>query len=160
MALVIDLADAIAGLLNAAEIPGLPTVRRSYPDWDDKFSDLKDVAVDVVFVSSENNMVELDGYSTQKTDVAYDVAIRKRFVSADKGSVGRVENAAVDAMLALLEQVQRVLCQARDEEISLTGGSVANWLSASVRTYCDYQRLREGIYLGVLRVRYQLHMEA
>lgn len=66
------LADALTTVINAAVTAvSLDTVgftaRRSYPDWDDDFADLKALAVDVVFVSSGEGggvLVGLDSAGT------------------------------------------------------------------------------------------------
>lgn len=159
------LADAVAAVLNAekASFTSLTagersalTVRRSYPDWDDDFKGLDSLAVDVVFVSSGasgGDLVELDSETTLNTDPAIDVAVRYRFEASDRESDGRFKNTSVDRFVSLIEDIHEVLAGERMQALSITGLS-ANWLDTSVRTYCDYKRLREGVFLGVVRVRY------
>jgi hypothetical protein len=134
------------------------TIRRSYPDWDDDFKDLKNLAVDVVFVASGSgggDLVELDTETTLTTEPAVDVAVRYRFDPKDKETTGRITNTAVDKLVHLVEEIHEKLAAGRDESLNITGLS-ANWVDASVRTYCDYKRLREGVFLGVVRVRYDV----
>lgn len=160
-----SLADAVTAVLNAckasftsltaSELAAL-TVRRSYPDWDDDFKGLDSLAVDVVFVSSGasgGDLVELDAEGSLNTDPAIDIAVRYRFEPTDRESGGRLKKASVDRFVDLVEDIHEVLAGERMAELSISGLS-ANWLDASVRTYCDYKRLREGIFLGVVRVRY------
>lgn len=166
-AIPILLADAITAVLNAAldaesftsltvaEQQAL-TVRRSYPDWDDDFKDLKTLAVDVVFVASGmtgGDLVELDSEATLSTDPAVDVAVRYRFLASDRETTGRLKNAAVDKYVHLVEELHLKLDAQRTQPLAISGLS-ANWLDTSVRTYCDYRRLREGSFLGVVRVKY------
>lgn len=159
------LADAVTAVLNAgkasftsltaAELAAL-TVRRSYPDWDDDFKDLKTLAVDVVFVASGasgGDLVELDSETTLNTDTAIDIAVRYRFSATDRDNAGRLKNASIDRLVHLVEELHKTLSGERQQVLTITGFS-ANWLDTSVRTYCDYKRLREGMFLGVVRVRY------
>lgn len=156
------LADAVATVINAAvtavalETVGF-TARRSYPDWDDEFKDLSGLAVDTVFVSSGGDQVELDSESTIDTEPSVDIAIRKRFGPTDRETNGRLKNTSVDPLVKLVEQVHELLSADRQTPIELVAGTVyANWISATVRTYCDYRRLREGNFLGVVRVRFDV----
>lgn len=166
-AIPLSLADAVTTVLNAekASFTSLTpieraalTVRRSYPDWDDDFKDLKAIAVDVVFVSSGANggdLVELDADSFLTTDPAVDVAVRYRFTPTDRESDGRLKTTSVDRFVSLIEDIHEVLAGERMQTLSITGLS-ANWVDTSVRTYCDYKKLREGFFLGVVRVKYNV----
>lgn len=156
------LADAVTTEINAAvtgedfETLGF-TARRSYPDWDDDFKDLKDLAVDVVFVSSGasgGSLVELDSFSTIDTEPAIDIAVRKRFQPADKEANGRLKNTSVDALVKLVEQIYELFSADRQTAINLAASLDANWIDTQVRTYCDYARLRQGVFLGVVRIRF------
>lgn len=167
IAIPLSLADAVTTVLNAekASFTSLTsgersalTVRRSYPDWDDDFKGLDSLAVDVVFVSSGasgGDLVELDADSRLTTDPAVDVAVRYRFAATDRESDGRFKNTSVDRFVSLVEDVHEVLAGERMQALSITGLS-ANWLDTSVRTYCDYKRLREGVFLGVVRIKYNV----
>jgi hypothetical protein len=163
------LADAITAVINTAEAasafaPFDFTARRSYPDWDDDFKDLPThaggVSVDVVFVSSGasgGDTVELDSVSSVDTDVSIDIAVRRRFdKTGDKEANGRLKNSAVDPLVKLVEQLHILLAEDRMTSITLESGVDANWIDTSVRTYCDYKRLREGVFLGVVRVRFNV----
>lgn len=159
------LADALTAVINAAvtavelETVGF-TARRSYPDWDDDFGDLKDLAVDVVFVSSGESggiPIELDSAGTIDTEPSIDIAVRKKFnPTSDRESGGRLKNASVDALVRLVEQIHELFSGDRNTEITLAAGIHANWINAKVRTYCDYAKLRNGCFLGVVRVRYDV----
>lgn len=171
------LADAVTTVLNTAVNAGsfaslttaeraALTIRRSYPDWDDDFTDLKNLAVDAVFVSSGpsgGDLVELDTEATLNTNPAVDVAVRYRFVPADRepgrgepGERARLKNSAVDKLVHLVQEIYEKLAAQRDTPLSLASGLSANWLETSVRTFCDYKRLREGVFLGVVRTRYNV----
>ena len=117
----IALADAVAAVINTAvaavalETVGF-TARRSYPDWDDEFKDLSGLAVDVVFVSSGGDQVELDSESTIDTEPSVDIAIRKRFAPADRETTGRLKSSSVDPMIKLVEQVHE-LAAGNDQDV-------------------------------------------
>lgn len=162
-------ADAITAVLNAAvdaesltsltvgEMQAL-TVRRSYPDWDDDFKGLSALAVDVVPVSSPGNAgepVELDSETSVSTEPSADVVVRYRFAESDREAGGRLLNASVDKYVALVQELYEKLMDARSEPLEIPGHS-ANWIETNVRTYCDYRRLREGSFLGVVRLKYNV----
>lgn len=170
-AVPILLADAITTVINTAvgasqlETVGF-TARRSYPDWDDDFKDLKDLAVDVVPVTSASGggaLAELDSVGSLETEPAVDIAVRKRFPPSDRdypgAEKGRINNSAVDPLVRLVEQIQEHLAAQRETPLVLAAGISANWLDATVRTYCDYKKLREGCFLGCVRVRYDVSKE-
>lgn len=162
-AIPILLADAMAAAINTAEgsgtfAPQEFTARRSYPDWDDDFGDLKDLSLDVVFVSSDGNgpVAELDSIGSLQTEPAVDIAIRKRFEASDRETDGRLKNTSVDAMVKLTEQVYELFADARMTPLTLESGRVANWVDCVIRTHCDYAKLRQGYFLGVVRVRWNV----
>ena len=163
-AIPILLADAVATAINTAAgdgdfTPQSFTARRSYPDWDDDFADLKDLAVDVVFVSSNGSsgqLAELDSASTLETEPAVDIAVRKRFEPSDRESDGRLKNASVDPLVKLVEKLHETFAEGRMTSLSLASGIDANWIDTSVRTYCDYAKLRQGYFLGVVRIRWNV----
>lgn len=164
-AIPILLADAITTVVNAAvtaaafDTLGF-TARRSYPDWDDDFTNLKELAVDVVWVSSGDNggvLVELDSVGTIDTEPAIDIAVRYRFDKpADRDETGRLKNTSVDALVKLVEQIHERVASLRGTETTLAAGLAANWIDARVRTYCDYKRLRAGCFLGCVRIRFDV----
>lgn len=161
-AIPILLADAITAVINADQSANvftgmIFTARRSYPDWDDDFKDLKALSVDVVFVSSAGSggvLAELDSEATLQTETAIDIAVRYRFSPTDRD--GRLKNSAVDPYVKLVEKIHEQLAGDRMQAITITGGITANWIDTSVRTYCDYKRLREGCFLGCVRLRYDV----
>jgi hypothetical protein len=157
------LADAMTAAINTAAgdgdfVPQSFTARRSYPDWDDDFKDLKSLAVDVVPVSTDGNgaLAELDSAGTLETEPAVDIAVRKRFEPSDREADGRLKNTSVDPLMKLVEQLHELFADGRMDHLSLAVGIDANWIEASVRTHCDYRKLREGYFLGVVRVRWNV----
>jgi hypothetical protein len=157
-ATLILLADAMLAVINTAETAGdfgalEFTARRSYPDWDDEFKDLKTLAVDVVPVTA-SILAGLDSESTLETEPSVDIAVRKRFEPSDREPTGRMKNSSVDPLVLLVEQLHELFAEGRGDSLGLSGGVYANWIDATVRTHCDYRRLREGYFLGVVRVRW------
>lgn len=166
-AIPIAIADAVASMLNQAiqssAIGALTAdeetrivAQRSYPIWDDDFKLLNDLQIDVVFVSSGANsgdQAELDSALSFQTETAIDIAVRQRFEPQDQEPDGQLKTAVVDRLIQLVEDLFVYLIGQRDTALNITGLS-ANWYDATIRTYCDYKRLREGCFLGVVRVRY------
>jgi hypothetical protein len=162
-AIPILLADAITAAINTAVgggvfAPQVFTAKRSYPDWDDDFKDLKSLSLDVVWVSSDGNgaVAELDSVSTLETEPSVDIAIRKRFEPSDRDSIGRLRNSSVDPLVKLVEQIYELFAAGRINLIDLGNSIQANWVDANIRTHCDYRRLREGYFLGVVRLRWNV----
>jgi hypothetical protein len=162
-AIPILLADAITAVINTdqqADMFGQEfTAIRSYPTWDDDFKDLPSLAVDVVPVSSAINggvLAELDSESTIETEPAIDIAVRKRFQPSDRDVSGRLKNASIDPLVKLVEKIYEQLAGDRMQAMTLATGIHANWLDTSIRTYCDYGKLREGVFIGVVRMRYNV----
>ena len=164
-AVPILLADALTAVVNtaqqASQLGTLSfTAVRSYPDWDDDFKDLKALEVDFIPVTSAGDLVELDTERTINSDPAVDIVVRKRFEPGDKetsgAKAGRLKKTAVDPLVRLVEQIHELFSEDRFTAVSLSGGHHANWTDATVRTYCDYARLRQGVFLGVVRVRYNV----
>jgi len=162
-AIPILLADAITAVINADQSASAFgqsfTAQRSYPTWDDDFSTLKTLAVDVVFVSSAASggaLAELDSEATVETEPAIDIAVRKRFQPSDRESNGELKTSSVDPLVKLVEKIYEQLAGDRMQAITLASGVSANWIDTTVRTYCDYKRLREGCFLGCVRVRFNV----
>jgi hypothetical protein len=162
-AIPILLADAITAVINADQSANAFrqsfTAQRSYPTWDDDFSTLKTLAVDVVFVSSAASggaLAELDSEATLSTEPAIEVAVRKRFQPSDRETNGELKTSSVDPLVKLVEKIYEQLAGDRMQSITLASGVSANWIETSVRTYCDYKRLREGCFLGCVRIRFNV----
>lgn len=164
-AVPILLADALTTVINTAQAAAQLgsqafTAVRSYPDWEDDFKDLKALEVDVVPVTSAGDVVDLDSVGTISSEPSVDIVVRKRFEPGDKetsgAKAGRLKKTAVDPLVLLVQQIHELLSEDRTTAVTLTGSVYANWLDTTVRTYCDYKKLREGFFLGVVRVRYDV----
>lgn len=162
-AIPILLADAITEVINTAAAADAFsqefTAFRSYPIWTDDFEGLKDLSVDVVFVSSggQGALAELDSEQAIGTEPAIDIAVRKRFETPDRdNTTNEVKASSIDALVKLVEQIYETVAGDRMAAIELTTGVYANWVDATVRTYCDYGRLRQGVFLGVVRIRFDV----
>jgi hypothetical protein len=164
-AVPILLADAVATVINTAVTAGafgLPfVVRRSYPDWDLDYADLTYTAVDVVFVSGQaagGDAVALDTVSAVVYEPAVDVCVRHRFGPSDRETqTGRLLNASVDPLVKLVEKLQEVLATNRANETQIATGIYAKWMDATMRAYVNQRRLREGMFEGVCRVRFNVY---
>lgn len=113
----------------------------------------------MVFVSSNGangDLIELDSAGTVDTEQSIDIAIRKRFDPADRDGDGRLKNSSVDPLVNLVSEINDLCSGGRMTAIDCGSSVYANWVSNSIRTRCDYKRLREGCFLGVVRVRYDV----
>lgn len=162
-AIPILLADAITAVINADQAASAFgsvsfTAKRSYPTWDDDFKELKDLSVDVVFVSSAGGgvLAELDTEATLKTDPSIDIAVRKRFEASDRESNGDLKKTSIDPLVKLVEKIYEQLAGDRGQAIALAAGINANWLDTTIRTYCDYARLKQGVFLGCVRIQFRV----
>jgi hypothetical protein len=164
-AIPILLADAVTTVINTAEAASAFwvgfTARRSYPDWDLEYTDLTETAVDVVFVSGQasgGDLVELDSVGSLNYEPSVDVCVRHRFGPSDReAKTGRLLNASVDPLVKLVEKLQEVLATNRANQIEIVSGTYAKWIDATMRTYVNQRRLREGLFEGACRVRFNVY---
>jgi len=161
-AVPILLADAVATAINAAEVadqfePLEFVARRSYADWDEEYTDLSDMAVDVVFTASNSGAIELDSASSLMSEPTIDVAIRKRFGQSDRDETGRLKNESVDPFVSLVEQIHELFSGDRASDIDLGGGITANWTEGNVVSWVNQRMLREGLFEGVVRLRFSVN---
>jgi hypothetical protein len=161
-AVPILLADEVVAVINTAETadqfdPLEFRARRSYADWDDDYKDLQDLAVDVVFTASNSGQIELDSVSSLGSEPTIDVAIRKRFLQADRDeSTGRLRNESVDPLVRLVEQIHELVAAERHSVIELGDGISANWMESNVVSWVNQRMLREGLFEGVVRIRFNV----
>ena len=161
-AVPILLANEVVAVINTAAAAdqfaiGDIAARRSYPDWDDDYKDLQDLAVDVVFTASNSGQIELDSVSSLGSEPTIDVAVRKRFLQADRDeSTGRLRNESVDPLVRLVEQINELVAAERYAVIELGDGISANWLESNVVSWVNQRMLREGLFEGVVRIRFNV----
>jgi hypothetical protein len=56
----------------------------------------------------------------------------------------------------LVEQIYELFAGDRETPLTLDGALVANWVNCVIRTHCDYGKLRQGYFLGVVRIRWNV----
>jgi hypothetical protein len=162
-AVPILLANEVVAVINTAAAADQFTplefaARRSYPDWDDDYKDLSDLAVDVVFTASNSGQIELDSVSSLGSEPTIDVAVRKRFLQADRDeSTGRLRNESVDPLVRLVEQIHELVAAERGAAIELGDGISANWMESNVVSWVNQRMLREGLFEGVVRIRFNVN---
>lgn len=160
-AVPILIADAVAAEINsAASDIGLPdgvTARRSYADWDENFEGLKTTAIDVVFAASNSSMgslVELESAGWLEYKPMIDIAIRKRFEQKDRDpSTGRILNESVDPFVTLLQDIHEHFVTRRNEVV-LDDATAANWIEGNVMSWVNQRKLRQGLFEGVVRIKF------
>lgn len=163
-AVPVRVAEAITAELNAAIAAGAFaltgwTPRRSYADWDEDWSDLSTIAVDVVFVTmGADNRIALNTYSTQEYRQAIHIAIRKRFGVNDRDDDGRLLNASVDPLMELLEQIEEHFTKLRLGD-SLPSDTDAAWQVSEIAQWVNQDLLRRGLFQGVVALTYTVANE-
>lgn len=157
-AVPILIADAIASEINSgvdddAFVIGGFVAKRSYADWDDTFSDLSDMVVDVVFVTSQPaGTVALSSRGFIEYDTMVDIAIRKRFVTSDRDpQTGRLKHESVDPLVTLLQQLHEHFVAQRNT-VPLTDVMEANWTESDVKSWVNQRRLRMGLFEAAVRI--------
>jgi hypothetical protein len=159
-AVPILVADAITTEINSESVAiGLPTgitARRSYADWDENFEGLRTTAIDVVFAAANSSMgslVELESAGWLRYRPMVDIAIRKRFEQADRDTDGRLLNASVDPCVTLLQSIHEHFV-ARRNSVVLDDLSEASWIEGNVMSWVNQRKLRQGMFEGVVRIKF------
>ncbi len=159
-AVPILIADAVATEIESARVAlGLPdgvSPRRSYADWDENFEGLKKTAIDVVFAASNSAMgslVELEAAGWLAYRPMIDIAIRKRFEQSDRDTDGRLLNASVDPLVTLLQSIHEHFAARRNTGV-LDDLAGANWLEGNVMSWVNQRKLRQGLFEGIVRIKF------
>ena len=91
-AVVVDVADAVKAMLVAATLSQTIAPERSYADWELSLEDSDVLHVDVVPVTT-GQQVDLNTRGTRRYTVPIDIAIRKRFSTTKQNDdTGRISN--------------------------------------------------------------------
>lgn len=152
----IQVADAVATQINAGvtaeEFSTLGfTATRRYYDWDRDYKGLGDLTVETVFrVAQPEGSIALDSAGTLEYETAVDVVVLKRFGTSDRTD-GRLKNSSVDPLVTLVGEIHEYLSSRRNDEPLATMPS-ARWIRSDVLSWVSQQRLREGLFEGVVRV--------
>lgn len=159
-AITIRIAEAVTADINSAAADDVFTIgqfvaRRSYADWDDKFTDLSEMAVDVVYVVSQST-IGLQAVGSLEYDVAIDIAVRKRFEPIDRDeATGRLRNESVDPLVTLLQEIHEHFVLDRNSTV-LDDVPEANWTDSQVVSWVSQRKLREGFFEGVVRIKFNV----
>jgi len=163
-AIPIRIADAVASQLNTAAAASEFTLndwtaRRSYPDWDDKFSDLSehDLSIDVVFVPRVTPT--LDDHASLEYPIEIHIAARQRLRPADRDAdTGRYRNDAVDPLVTLLHEIHDYFAGRRGSD-PLADATDATWQESDIKVAVDYKKLRAGLFYGWLSLRFDVQKD-
>ena len=168
-AVSIQVAQAIADEINAAAEAGEFAIgkfvcRRSYVDWDEKFSDLSCMQVDVVYTSHSaggGSTIQLDNYASLLYRVPIDIAIRKRFDPCDRDpDTNRLKNEPVDELVTLLQELHELFATRRNSGVTPLTAIDANWIDADVLSWVNQRKLRAGLFEGVIRIMFHVSRES
>jgi hypothetical protein len=158
-AIPVAIADAVAEEINTARLADQFAVSdfdavRSYADWDEKYEGLDRLAVDVVFVATQQpGSIDLVARGFIEYQHSVDIAVRKRFGTADRGTDGRLKNASVDPLIELVQQLHEHFAARRTTGV-LDDLEETNWEGANVSSWVSYRKLRQGLFEGVVRIRF------
>lgn len=161
-AIPIQIAESIANEIISSGIDLVGAdVYRSYADWDEKFSDLVDPRIDVVFTSHQQSrrdaQIELDSYESLQYRPSVDIALRKRFESSDRDpDNGRLLNASVDPYVTLLEQIHEFFVKRRTGDVLTTSSLDVAWEETLIMGWVNQKKLRAGLFEGVIRLTFNV----
>jgi hypothetical protein len=156
-AIPIRIANAVVTELNHADRTWGVAFKatRGYADWDKDFEDLKNVSVDVVFVT-RGWEIELDDRSTLSYSPEIDIAVRKRFGTNDRDAeTGRLKAAKVDPLVDLLEDIFAYFSGQRNTT-PLQDEPTATWKESEIPSWINQGKLRRGSFEGVVRLTYEI----
>ena len=168
-AIPIQIAQAVTDAINAAATAGTFTIgaftaKRSYADWDETYSDLDGMQVDVVYTShqqtSRHSHIELETESTLVYRPPIDIAIRKRFEPEHRDpATNRLLNAPVDELVTLLEEIHELFVSRRIADVFPETDLDAAWDETQVMSWVNQKMLRTGLFEGVIRVTFETNKD-
>ncbi len=145
MAVVIDIADAVTAMLNAAELSQPFTAVRHYlPEFDLKEMDQLHVSV----VPAELDE-EMSDRSRDRAEYKIHVAVQKRVV---RQSPPGLDNAAIDGLMTLVQEIDDLL-----RHKPLPGYPQAHWIKTENKPIYDPKHLKEhGQFTSLLAFTYRM----
>jgi hypothetical protein len=152
----IRVADAVTTEINGYSFEiGSFTATRIYPIWDQNFSGLDTMVVNVVFVVHMMD-IGLDARGFIKYEPSIDICVRKKFDADDRdGDTGELLNASVDPLVYLLQEMHEYFVGER-ASVVLDDETEANWLESDVKSWVNLKLLRKGLFEGVVRIKFQI----
>lgn len=126
---------------------------RSYADWELELKDSDTLHVDVVAVTTDQKF-EMASRGMSRFEIPVDIAIRKRFGTADQHEdTGRIDLDKIDELVLLTQQIYESMTQQRlpDELCSV-------WRETKILVAPDVEALRtKRQFTGVVRVTFEAH---
>ena len=151
-AVSVSIAEAVKDYLADA-IPSI-TPERSYADWELPLED-DALHVDVVAVTTQQKITPETRAKKVRYDIPIHIAVRKRFTTEQKDSVGRVQVAEVDALVLLVEQIHEQFTQER-----LTDFEDGVWKETKILVSPMTEHLRQaGQFTGIVEVLFQVYKQ-
>jgi hypothetical protein len=163
-AVLVQVADAVVALLNT---PGAFsqsfTAKRSYPTWKIPLTKLGPLRVDVVPIGHPTTALDTRDSGDLQCRVV--VVVRRKLVQGDRkeeSEEGRpISNEAVDALIALVEEIYEFLCGPDARRLTSADGLLAAaWMSTQITTtYIDKQLQDNGQFTAMIRVTYGVSID-
>lgn len=158
-AVLVEIADAVTDLLNAAafetyvtdlEIADEWEAERSWADWDLELKDAGELLVDVVPVTHDRSELETRGSIVYESSI--DIGCRKKFHTADETiETGRVDAGEVDRFVWLVEKIHEYFCKDRFADYQ-----DAVWDSTKIVVACDRKMLKQNRqFFGAVRLTFK-----
>ena len=145
MAVVIDIADAVTAMLNAASLSQPFTAARHYlPEFDLK--EMNELHISVVPAELDE---EMSDRSRDRAEYKIHVAVQKRVV---KQSPPGLDNAAIDGLMTLVQEIDDLL-----RHKPLAGYPQAHWIKTENKPIYDPKHLKEhGQFTSLLAFTYRM----
>ncbi len=151
------IADAVAADINTAvaasvfDTVGFTASRRLF-DWDQSYTKLDDLQVDVVYITRQKEgTVALEDAGHLNYQISIDVVALKRFRQDDiEQNTGRLNITSVDPLVRLLEEIGELFAGKRNST-PLDTESEVRWISGTP-VWCDQAAMREGVFAGAVRL--------
>ncbi len=110
-AVAVAVAEAVKDVIDAATLSQSFTPERNWADWEYELTELGTLRVDVVAVTTKQEVSPVNRSGTLGYTVPVDVGIRKKLTR--DSTTGKITNADVDALMLLVQEIHALFTQQR-----------------------------------------------
>ena len=152
-AVVVEVRNALAAMLEAADLSQEFTLEESYADWELELKSGNELRVDVVAVTTKQR-ADLDTRGSYVYSTPIDIAIRKRIAADEQqDDNGRALVAVVDGLMLLTQEIFELVMPERLPEFD-----DAAWQSTEILVAPDKEMLRKNKqFTSVIRLTFDVH---
>ena len=153
-AVLVQVAEAIKSAIKDHDFGvTFDELERNWADFNVEIEEIGKLRCDVVGVVHE--ACEFDSRGSLNYVCPVDIVIRKRFGQADQTDCGRLDVKEIDRLALLVEQINEFFCEEYNKR--LPGFDDATWRSVDIRACASREHLQKRMFLGVVRVTYDVH---